>query len=52
MPKLYIKKTVIEYYPITVIIKLRVSTRAKYIISIDTSYILIKSKEDIKTKDT
>jgi hypothetical protein len=51
IPELYIKKIIIKYYPTVVIIKLRISTKAKPIISIDTSYAPIKSREDIKTKD-
>jgi hypothetical protein len=51
MPELYIKKTVIEYYPAIIIIKSRISIRAKLITSIDTSYAPTESKEDIKTKN-
>jgi hypothetical protein len=51
MLKLYIKKIIIKYYPAIIIIKLRVSIRAKSIISIDTSYTPIKSRKDIKTKN-
>jgi hypothetical protein len=35
----------------TVIIKLRVFIKAKFIISIDASYTPIKNREDIKIKD-
>jgi uncharacterized membrane protein len=51
IPKPYIKKTVIEQYPTAVIIKSRVSIKAKFIIFINTSYILIKSRKDIETKN-
>jgi hypothetical protein len=51
IPKSYIKKTVIKYYPTAVIIKLRIFIKAKLITFIDTSYALIKSREDIKSKD-
>jgi hypothetical protein len=49
--KLYIKKIIIKYYPAAIIIEPRVSIKAKSVISIDISYILIKSRKDIKTKD-
>jgi uncharacterized membrane protein len=51
MPELYIKKIVIEYYLTAVTIKSRVFIKAKSIIFINTSYILTKSREDIKTED-
>jgi hypothetical protein len=51
MPELYIKKTIIEYYPTAIIIKLRVFIRVKPIISINTSYAPTESREDIKTKN-
>jgi hypothetical protein len=49
--ELYIKKIIIKYYPAAVITKLRVSIKVKSITSIDTSYTLTKSREDIKTKN-
>jgi uncharacterized membrane protein len=52
MPELYIKETVIEYYPAAVITEPRVFIKAKLIISIDAFYILIKNREDIKTENT
>jgi hypothetical protein len=52
IPELYIEKTVIKYYPTAVITELRISIKTKFIVFINTSYTLIKSKEDIKTKDT
>jgi hypothetical protein len=51
MPKLYIEKIIIEYYPAAIITKLRVSTRVKSITSINTSYTPTESREDIKTKN-
>jgi hypothetical protein len=51
MPELYIKEIIIEYYPAAIITELRVFIKTKLIISIDTSYILIKSKEYIKTRN-
>jgi hypothetical protein len=52
IPEPRIKKTVIEYYPATVIIEPKVFIKAKFIIFINTFYTSIKSREDIKTKDT
>jgi hypothetical protein len=51
IPELYIKKTVIEYYPIIIIIELRVSIKVKPITSIDTFYAPTESREDIKIKN-
>jgi hypothetical protein len=50
--ELYIEKIIIEYYPAVVITELRVFIKIKFIIFINTSYIPIKSREDIKTRDT
>jgi hypothetical protein len=52
MPELYIKKIIIKYYPAAVITELRVSIKIKLITSIDTSYTLTESREDIKTRNT
>jgi hypothetical protein len=51
MPELRIKKIIIKYYLTAVITEPKVSIRVKLIISINTSYTPIKSREDIKTKD-
>jgi hypothetical protein len=51
MPELRIEKTVTEYYPTAVITEPKISTRIKFIISIDTSYTPTESREDIKTED-
>jgi hypothetical protein len=49
--KLYIKKIIIKYYPAAVITEPRVSIKTKFITFINTSYVLIKSREDIKIKN-
>jgi hypothetical protein len=51
IPEPYIKEIIIKYYLTVVIIKPRISIKAKLITSINTFYTLIKSREDIKIKD-
>jgi hypothetical protein len=49
--ELYIKKIIIKYYPAIIIIKPRVSIKAKLITFINTFYTLTKSRENIKIKN-
>jgi hypothetical protein len=51
IPELYIEKIIIKYYPIIIITEPRIFIRIKLIIFIDTFYILIKNKKDIKIKN-
>jgi hypothetical protein len=51
IPEPRIKKIIIKYYLAAVITELRVFIKVKLIIFINTSYTLIKSREDIEIKD-